>query len=289
MHLALIGGRGLLGCDLRDAAGARGWSVAVLDLPEFDITKPDRIAERLPAVDAAINCAAFTRVDDAEREREACRAINADGAGYLARACAERGIYLIHLSTDYVFAGDKGTPYTEGDVPAPLNFYGLTKLEGERRVQASGAMALIVRTQSLYGLRGRNFVRAILAQIRNGRDELSVVSDQISAPTYTRHLADALLDLAAARPAAGIVNAAASGACSWWAFARAIVARTRPGVRVLEKTSSEMNFPARRPAYSVLDTTKLKRLIGRALPPWEEGLDAYLAEEPLAAEVRAMR
>jgi dTDP-4-dehydrorhamnose reductase len=279
----------MLGSNLFDAARARGWSAAALGLPEFDITKPDHMAERLPDVDVAINCAAFTRVDDAERERERCRAINADGAGNLARACVDRGIYLIHISTDYVFAGNKGTPYTEDDEPAPLNFYGLTKLEGERQVAASGAKALIVRTQSLYGLRGRNFVRAILAQIRNGRDELFVVSDQTSAPTYTRHLADALLDLAETRPDAGIVHAAAPNACSWWAFARAIVARTRPDVRVLERTSAEMNFPARRPAYSVLDTTKLTRLIGRALPPWEAGLDAYLGEEPLAAEVKAMK
>lgn len=289
MHVALIGGKGMLGCDLVDAVCARGDSATVLDLPEFDITNPAGMSDRLPDADVAINCAAFTRVDDAEREQEVCRAINADGAGHVARACAERGIYLIHISTDYVFAGDKGAPYTEDDPPAPLNVYGRSKLEGEERVRASGAEALIVRTQSLYGLRGRNFVRAILTQIQKGRTELSVVSDQVSAPTYTRHLADCLLDLASVRPAPGIVHAAASGACSWWAFARAIVERTRPAVRVLEKSSAEMNFPARRPLYSVLDLSKLARLIGRAPPAWEDGLAAYLDEEPLAAAVRAMR
>lgn len=277
----------MLGSDLRDAAVARGHTASVLDLPEFDITNPAGMAERLPAGDVVLNCAAYTRVDDAEREREVCHAINADGAGHVARACAARGIYLIHVSTDYVFAGDKGAPYTEDDPVAPLNYYGLTKLEGERRVLNSGAQALVVRTQSLYGLRGRNFVRAILNQLQQGKKELSVVADQVSAPTYTRHLADLLLALAERRPGPGVVHAASTGACSWWAFACAIVARVQSDARVAKKSSSEMNYPARRPAYSVLDTTRLRALIGRTPPTWEEGLDAYLREEPLAADVRA--
>lgn len=286
MHILLIGGNGMLGGDLLEAALARGHAASVLDLPEFDITRPERMTERLPAADVAINCAAYTRVDDAEREREVCHAINADGAGHIARACAARDLYLIHISTDYVFAGDKGAPYTEADPVAPLNVYGASKLEGERQVMASGAEALVVRTQSLYGVRGRNFVRAILGQLQQGKTELSVVADQVSAPTYTRHLAEIVVDLAERRPPPGILHAAASGACSWWEFARAIVDRVRPGVRVAKKSSAEMNFPARRPAYSVLDTRRLQSVIGRAPPAWEDGLDAYLREEPLASAVR---
>lgn len=286
MHVILIGGKGMLGSDLLDAAVRRGGVATVLDLPEFDITRAEGLASLLPAGDVVINCAAFTRVDDAEREREFCRSINAAGAGHVAQACAERGLPLLHISTDYVFDGRKGAPYVESDPVAPLNFYGATKREGEEQVLEAGGEAVVVRTQSLFGLRGRNFVRAILGQLQQGKIPLRVVADQVSAPTYTRHLAEALLDLAARRPPTGIVHMAASGACSWWEFAKAIVARVRPGVVVEQRTTAEMNYPAPRPPFSVLDTGRLYALIGRHLPDWQEGLDAYLAEEPLTAVVR---
>lgn len=281
MHLILIGGKGMLGSDIRDAVAQRGWSARVLDIPELDITREDGLAAALPDADYAVNCAAFTRVDDAEREREMCRAINAIGAGNVAKACAERGIPLLHLSTDYVFDGRKGAPYVEDDPVAPLNFYGASKREGEERVLAAGGNGVIVRTQSLFGTRGRNFVRAILGQLEKGNIPLRVVSDQVSAPTFTRHLAEGLLDLALARPDPGIVHAAASGHCSWWEFAKAIVERVRPGVEVLPRSTAEMNYPAPRPPFSVFDTTRLFTLIGRHLPSWQEGLDAYLREDPL--------
>lgn len=276
----------MLGSDIRDAAMARGWTTAVLDLPELNITREEGLASALPDADYAINCAAFTRVDDAESERDLCRAINAVGAGNVAKACVARGIPLLHLSTDYVFDGRKGAPYLEDDPVAPLSFYGVSKREGEERVFAAGGAAVVVRTQSLFGMRGRNFVRAILGQIQQKKIPLRVVSDQISSPTYTRHLAEALLDLAAVRPAPGLVHAAARGHCSWWEFAKAIVERVRPGIEVLPRSTSEMNYPAPRPVFSVLDTTRLAMLIGRSLPSWQEGLDAYLREEPLAAEIR---
>lgn len=286
MHLILIGGKGMLGRDLVDALTRRGGVATVLDLPEFDLTQPDHLARPWPAADAVINCAAYTRVDDAERDRELCHRINAMGAGLVARACAERGLPLIHLSTDYVYDGRKGAPYVETDPVAPLNYYGQTKREGEVRVLEAGGLAVIVRTQSLFGVRGRNFVKAILGQLQQGKTTLRVVADQVSAPTYTRHLADALLDLVAAKPDPGIVHAAAAGACSWWTFARAIVERTRPDVEVIPQSSEEMNYPAKRPAYSVLHCARLQRWIGRTLPSWEAGLEAYLAEEPLTAVVR---
>ena len=283
MHIIIIGGKGMLGSDLVDAVTRRGGLATVLDLPEFDITKPAGLAGRLPAADAVINCAAYTRVDDAELDRDLCWKINAEAAGHVASACAERGLPLLHLSTDYVFDGTKGAPYREDDPVAPLNHYGASKLEGERLVQQAGGAARILRTQSLFGLRGRNFVRAILGQLQQGKTELRVVADQVSAPTYTRHLAEALLDIAQQPPAAEIVNVSATGACSWWEFARAIVDRTRPGVRVEKRSSAEMNYPARRPAFSVLVPSRLRDLIGRTLPGWQDGLAAYLAEEPLVA------
>lgn len=288
MNLAITGGKGMLGTDLAAAAARRGFSCEVLDLPEVDITQPDGLDDALPAADWVVNCAAFTRVDDAEKERELCRRINVDGAGHVARACARRGVPLVHLSTDYVFNGRKGSPYVESDPVAPLNYYGETKLEGERAVQAAGGRAVIARTQSLYGLRGRNFIRAILNQLKQGKTTLRVVSDQVSSPTYTRHLAEGLLDLIAANPRSGIVNTASTGSCSWWEFAKAIVDRVRPGIEIQKLTTAELNFPALRPAFSVLDTSLFTSLTGRPMPHWRDGLDAYLAEEPLAAEVRAL-
>lgn len=287
MRLAIVGGRGMLGRDLADAARKKGIEPLILDLPEVDISRPVGLRDVLAPADVVVNCAAYTRVDEAERERDVCHAVNALGAGFVAHACAESHAYLIHISTDYVFSGEKNTPWTEEDPVAPLNYYGRTKLEGELRVLASCARALIVRTQSLYGIHGRSFPRAILNQLAAGKRELRVVSDQISSPTYTRHLADILLDLARLRPQERILHAAASGACSWWEFACAIVNRVRPGTPVIRISSSELNLPARRPTYSVLDTTKLQRLLGRCPPSWQEGLDAYLEEEELVTRLRA--
>ncbi len=286
MRIALVGGKGMLGSDLAEACARRGVACAILDLPEVDITRAAGLADALPVCDAVVNCAGYTRVDDAERERDLCRRINAEGAGNVAAACRQRNLPLFHLSTDYVFDGTKGRPYVESDPVAPLNYYGASKLEGEEAVRAAGGQAFIVRTQSLYGLRGRNFIRAILNQLKQGTTTLRVVSDQVSSPTYTRHLADGLLDLVDRRPQPCIVHVAAMGSCSWWDFAKAIVDRVRPGVEIQKASTAELNYPALRPAYSVLDTAIFASLTGRPMPHWRDGLDAYLAEEPLAAEVR---
>ena len=286
MKIVLLGGKGMLGSDLVEACQARGWDPVPLDLPEIDITREEGLAEALPACDGVINCAAFTRVDDAEKERDLCWRINADGAGHVARACARRGWPLIHLSTDYVFNGRKGIAYVESDPVEPLNFYGASKLEGERHVLAADR-AVVVRTQSLFGLRGRSFIRAILNQIQQGKTTLRVVADQVSSPTYTPHLAEALLNLLHARPPAGLVHVAARGHCSWWEFACAIVDRVKPGLEVQQLSTAELNFPALRPAYSVLDSSRYTTLTGKLMPRWEEGLDAYLAADPVARSIRA--
>ena len=286
MNIVLVGGKGMLGSDLVDACTRKGWVPVPLDLPELDITQASGLAEALPACDAVINCAAFTRVDDAEKERDLCWRINADGAGHVARACAARGLPLIHLSTDYVFNGRKGSAYLESDPVEPLNYYGASKLEGERQVLSALGGAVVVRTQSLFGLRGRSFIRAILNQIQQGKTSLRVVADQVSSPTFTPHLADALLRLVAARPPAGIINVAARGHCSWWEFAGAIVARVKPGIQIDKLSTAELNYPALRPAYSVLDTARYTALAGRPMPRWEEGLDAYLAADPVAQALR---
>lgn len=279
MKIVVIGGKGMLGTDLCDACARQGIAAVPLDLPEIDITRRDGLSEAIPPCDWVVNCAAFTRVDDAEKEREPCWRINADGAGHVAQVCAARGVPLIHLSTDYVFNGTKGSPYVESDPVDALNFYGESKLAGERAVLAAGGHAVVARTQSLYGIRGRSFIRAILNQIRGGKTSLRVVADQVSSPTYTPHLAEGLLACVRARVPAGIVHVAATGHCSWWEFAREIVDRVKPGIEVQKLTTAELSFPALRPAFSVLDCSKFAAQTGHTMPHWRDGLAAFLAAE----------
>jgi dTDP-4-dehydrorhamnose reductase len=283
VKIVYLGANGMLGRDVFAAAQAAGLDIIGLDLPTIDITNTDSVANALPACDVVINGAAYTRVDDAEKEVEMAQRINADGAGNVARVCAERGIRLLHVSTDYVFDGTKGSAYREDDPVNPISVYGRTKLDGEIQVEAACGGALVVRTQSLYGVHGRNFVKAIINQVRQGKRELKVVSDQISSPTYTRHLADALLRLSALDKA-GVVHVASRGACSWHAFAESIVQHLGDkDVVVHPMPASELKYPAPRPAYSVLSTELYTSWTGEQMPTWQEGLAAYMVEEPLAA------
>jgi len=282
MKIIYIGGNGMLGRDFLEEATRGGIPAEGLDLPAIDITSRSSVESSLPACDVVINGAAFTRVDDAEKEKDLAHRINAVGAGHVADVCAARGIRLIHISTDYVFNGKKGSAYDEADSTDPLSVYGVSKLEGERLVDAAGGSSLIVRTQSLYGVHGRNFVKAIINQLRLGKKELTVVEDQVSSPTYTRHLARALLNLAPLTNT-GIVNVACSGSCSWHRFAGEIVAQLGvTGITVKPMKSSELKYPAPRPAYSVLSTKRYTEWTGALMPSWEEGLRAYLEEEPTA-------
>ncbi len=271
----------MLGTDLVSACRSVGIEPLGLDLPAFDITKFDRVRAELPQVDTVVNCAAFVRVDDAETQREQAYAVNAEGAGNVARICSAKNVGLIHLSTDYVFDGRKGSAYTETDRVNPLSIYGASKLAGEELVQGAGGHSLIVRTQSLFGVRGANFVRTIAQRMKKSDEPLRVVNDQFSSPTYTRHLAAAIVRLIQLKRE-GIVNVAASGHCSWFEFAKAIGERVKPDAKVLPVSTAEYPRPAPRPAYSVLDTSRYREWTGSALPPWQKGLEEYLAEEKLA-------
>jgi len=284
-RIVYIGANGMLGRDFVTAAAARNIPVTGLDLPAVDITRVESIHDALPECDVVVNGAAYTRVDDAERELEAARRLNADGAGHVAAVCRERNIRLLHISTDYVFNGRKNSSYIETDPTDPLSVYGITKWQGEVMVKNSGAHSLVVRTQSLYGINGRNFIKAILNQIIQGKKLLTVVADQISSPTYTRHLSEALLNLAEIEEE-GLVHVAAGGSCSWYEFACEIVELVgAKDVTVKPMSASELNYPAPRPAYSVLATDRYTEWTGAIMPTWKAGLKAYLQEEELAAKV----
>jgi dTDP-4-dehydrorhamnose reductase len=226
-----------------------------------------------------INCAAWTDVDGAEDHEEQATAINGEGAGNLAREAADAGVRLVHVSSDYVFDGQGRAPYVESDPVRPLSAYGRSKLAGEQTVAAAGGDHVIARSSWLFGAGGKNFVETML-RVGAERDEVKVVNDQIGCPTYTGHLATALLDLAAS-DTQGIHHAAAGGGCSWHGFAVEIFEQAGLDVTVMPWTTAELNRPAPRPAYSVLATA---REDGVRLPEWREGLAAYLAEREVAAQ-----
>ena len=265
----MTGAAGMLGRDVVRAATEH--EVVALTRADLDVTdRPavDRaIAEARP--DVVINCAAFTDVDGAESDEDAATLVNGEAAGYLAAAAPA----IVQPSTDYVFDGSKRTPYVESDPTAPRSAYGRSKLAGEHAVAHANARHFIVRTSWLFGAAGKNFVDTMLGLGRD-RDELKVVDDQVGCPTYTGHLARALVELAGT-DGYGVRHLAGSGACSWFEFAIEIFRQAEIDVRVVPCTTAEFPRPAPRPAYSVLAS---ERPDGMRLPDWREGLAAYLAE-----------
>lgn len=273
MKWLVTGAGGMVGSALCAELADRGEQVAALSRSDLDVTDSRAVeacvAEHAPAV--IVNCAAYTKVDQAESDEHAANAINGSAVELLAFAANQVNALLVQISTDFVFDGTKRTPYEVNDATGPLSAYGRSKLLGE--IAATHAdRHLIVRTSWLFGLRGPNFVEAILNQIRKGTTPLRVVSDQRGRPTYVPHLANAIIRLATA-DARGMVHYADADECSWFDFAVAF-AGDHPVVPV---TSEEFVRPAKRPAYSVLSTERYERITGVAPESWREGLAEYLA------------
>jgi dTDP-4-dehydrorhamnose reductase len=221
-----------------------------------------------------VNCAAWTDVDGAEAQEAAATAVNGGGAGNVAAAAAAAGAFTVHLSTDYVFDGTSGVPYLESAPTAPLNAYGRSKLAGELAVaEAAPGLHAVVRTSWLFGQRGPNFVATMLRLARE-RDALTVVDDQVGCPTFTGHLATALVEIGELR-LGGLRHIAGAGECSWHDLAAAAFAATGAEVELSRGTTAALGRPAPRPAYSVLRTERPDTPV---LPPWEEGLHAYLEQ-----------
>ncbi len=274
MRLLVTGAAGMLGRDVVAAANDAGHEVVALARADLDIA--DAAAVRAAVLDArpdaVINCAAWTDVDGAEAEEAAATAVNGDGAGHVAAAAAEAGAHLLHVSTDYVFDGAAREPYPEDAPTAPASAYGRSKLAGERAVTAAGGEHAIVRTAWVFGPHGRNFVDT-MRRLGADRDEVRVVDDQVGSPTYTGHLATALMSAAEDR-LTGVLHVTASGRCSWFELARATFEEVGSACRVLPQTTAELGRPAPRPAFSVLASTRRDAPV---LPDWREGLRAHLA------------
>jgi dTDP-4-dehydrorhamnose reductase len=271
----------MVGRDLCDALTARGEEVVALTRNDLDITDSRcvnaAVADHAPAV--IVNCAAYTKVDQAESEESVANAINGSAVELLASAANTTDTLLVHLSSDFVFDGAGHVPYEVNEQTRPLSSYGRSKLLGE--LAATHAKKhLILRTSWLFGVHGPNFVEAIRNQIRKGTNPLRVVADQRGRPTYTPHLADAIIRLAhvahQSDVARGIVHYADAEECSWFDFATAIVEESGADTTVQPVTTDEFPRPARRPAYSVLSTERYERLTGVAPASWREGLNEYL-------------
>ncbi|HUN77760.1 MAG TPA: dTDP-4-dehydrorhamnose reductase [Solirubrobacteraceae bacterium] len=281
MRLLVTGAAGMLGHDACAAARRAGHEPQAIDLPELDITDPAAVAAFLAEhhPEAILNCAAWTDVDGAESHREQAYRVNAEGAGNLARGAAEIGVPLVHISTDYVFDGaapldaeGAPRPYVESDPTGPISVYGGSKLEGERQVLAASPRHTVARTAWLYGVHGRNFVDTML-RLAEEREEVQVVDDQIGSPTWSGHLAPAVIGLLE-REVSGLVHLTGAGSVSWNGFAREIFRQAERSCRVEAVSSEQFARPAPRPGWSVLASERPEVL---PMPDWRDGLAGYLA------------
>ena len=285
VHWLITGGGGMLAADLVRELEDRGHVAIPLSRKDLDISDAAAVAAAVAAhrPDVIVNCAAYTAVDRAEEEESIATAINGSAVEALACAANATGALLTHVSTDFVFDGTSKVPYEVNDATNPVSVYGRSKLVGEHAA-SHAERHLIVRTSWLFGTNGPNFVEAIRNQIRKGNPQLRVVNDQRGRPTYTPHLADALIRLslrALEDPQVnGIFHYADQGECTWFDFAKAIVEESGAPTEVLPVTTDEFPRPARRPAYSVLSTERYERVTGVPAKSWREGLEEYLERRP---------
>jgi dTDP-4-dehydrorhamnose reductase len=270
----------MLGSDVVRAAEFVNHEVVALARSDLDVTDRQAVIRRVlqERPGAVVNCAAYTDVDGAEDDLDGAMDVNAEAAANVATAAAEIGARVLYPSTDYVFDGYKDGPYVESDEPRPQSVYAQSKLAGEHETTEANPRHYVVRSAWLFGTSGRNFVETMLSLARD-HGEVLVVRDQVGCPTYTAHLADALVRLLDTE-AYGIHHLASQGECSWYEFALEIFAQAEMEVRVMSCTTDEFGRPAPRPAYSVLGTERAEALY---LPHWKEGLASYLAERSVAA------
>jgi len=285
MRVAIIGSTGQLGTDLSDVLVQAGsYKVFGLSHREIECTDPVSIERALKAArpDVVVNCAAFVRVDESEDRPDDAFHVNSLGALAVARACARIDALCVYISTDYVFDGDKGAPYTECDASHPINVYGASKLAGEYLVQQACPRWLVARTASLFGKagssgKGGNFVETILAKARAGQP-LRLVNDVRMSPTYSRDGAQAL-EILLRQGASGLFHLANAGNCSWYEFACKALEVAGLSNRIEPISSANYPMKARRPKDSSLESTKLHPSLKECLRPWPEALKAYLEEK----------
>lgn len=277
LNILITGANGQLGSALRRLGGVSPHNYICTDVAQLDITDADAVMQsvRENRVDVIVNCAAYTNVEKAEEDESTADLLNHLAAGNLAAAAKATGATLFHISTDYVFDGTAHRPYTEDMAPSPLGAYGRTKLAGEQAVTASGCRHLIFRTAWLYSEFGNNFLKTML-RLTSERDRLNVVFDQVGTPTYAGDLALAIFSVIESERYAGregVYHFTNEGVCSWYDFAAEIAAAAgHDTCRIVPCRTSEFPAKAVRPAYSVLDKTKIKTAFDMEIPHWRESM-----------------
>ena len=294
MRLLVTGANGQVGWELSRSLMPLG-EVVALDRRQCDFSRPELLPSLIRGIkpDVIVNAAAYTAVDKAERKEKLAMTVNGSAVGVIAEESRKTGILLVHYSTDYVLDGVKQTPYTEEDVPNPINVYGRSKLAGDAAVRQAGGAYVVLRTSWIYARRRHNFVRTILRLARNGED-LRIVADQIGAPTWARNIADATAlivravcqEQAQGQFASGIFNLAASGETSWYEFGKAILedatrhtllsAQRLPQLKPIP--SEEYPLPAARPKNSRLAVDRISKRFGIEIPDWKQGLALCIEE-----------
>ena len=284
MKVLVTGADGQLGSDLCRLLETRGDEVIAPTLADMDFLQPDSIGKQVRAhqPDWLINCAAYTQVDLAEQEADKAFTINRDAAEAVTRATLEQGCRLLHVSTDFIFDGRQTAPYEEQAAGNPLSVYGDSKWQGEQAVLRHDPQALVLRTAWVYGVHGENFVKTML-RLAGDREELRVVADQRGTPSWTRDIAGAMLALMD-QQATGVFHYTNEGEATWYEFACAIVDEAREAgfklkvERMTPISTAEYPTAATRPAYSVLDKTRIKALLKQPIPHWRDSLRAMIKE-----------
>lgn len=284
MNILVTGSRGQLGSELQKLQQVHGWREwFFMDLPELDIT--DALAvERVcrdRRIGAIVNCAAYTAVDNAERDADTAFRVNRDGPVALASVAKATGALLLHVSTDYVFDGSSNQPYCEDDPVAPCSVYGLSKWEGEEVIRSSGCSHIILRTAWLYSVYGQNFVKTML-RLGRERERIGVVFDQVGSPTWAADLAGTIVSILdkcdPVRSYSETFHYSNEGVCSWYDFAKAIMDAEGLLCKVSPIESSDYSTPAKRPHFSVLNKRKIKSTWGLEIPHWHDSLLRMLEE-----------
>lgn len=281
--ILVTGANGQLGSELRELSNKYAdYDFTFTDVADLDITSVDALNAFFSKdkFDFVINCAAYTAVDAAESNQELAFRLNTTAIDLLVEMAGKYGFFLVQISTDYVFDGEKNNPYTEDDVPIPSSTYGKTKLEAERLIIYSDINAIVIRTAWLYSTYGKNYVKSMI-KYGNERDEMNIVFDQVGTPTYARDLADTILAIVPQlqkkeKPYREIFHYTNEGVCSWFDFTKQIYNHEGINCKVNPIRTCDYPTPAQRPAYSVLDKTKIKKTFGIDIPYWTDSLDVML-------------
>ena len=285
MKILIFGGSGQLGYEIIKRANDLNFEVISPVTSELNISEEKQVRYLAKQVrpDIIYNCAAYTAVDKAEEDSERCFLINRDGARHAALAAKDADARLVHISTDYVFSGEGKKPLVEEDKPSPVNVYGKSKLEGENEIlNILPEKSLILRTSSLYGSKGVNFVKSMM-QMFAEKEEVKVVDDQFMSPTWAGWLAEAILDLSRTN-ANGLMHACSKGETNWYDFAELIYQEGakhfnfKKNLKLVPIKAADFARPAKRPSYSVMNCDKLKQALGREPVTWQDALKLYISE-----------